>query len=186
MSSLDFNTTLLDISNELLGDQLGKMKFLCKECIGKNVSEKIDTGFKLFQVLMERNKLAADDTDFLSSLLTRVGRDDLARKLGDCEPGLSLDEEDKAERAKLSSASDVIAQNIGRNWRRLGRKLGLTQVKLESISQKFPTDLEETAQELLQEWRKAQGGKARTEELLKALRDCHQNLTADKVEHELA
>lgn len=88
--------------------------------------------------------------------------------------------------AKLDIAKEVIAENLGKNWRKLGRKLGLTDVKLDSISRRHPTELEETAVELLKEWRKNQGTEARIEDLLKALRACQFNLTADKVEAKLA
>lgn len=87
--------------------------------------------------------------------------------------------------AKLDIATEVIAENLGKAWRKLGRKLGLTEVKLESISKRHPTDLEETVLELLKEWRKSRGAEARTEELIRALRACQHNLTADKVEHRL-
>lgn len=83
--------------------------------------------------------------------------------------------------AKLDIATEVIAENLGKSWRKLGRKLGLTDVKLESISKRHPTELEETAVELLKEWRKNRGAEAQTEELIKALRACQFNLTADKV-----
>lgn len=87
--------------------------------------------------------------------------------------------------AKLDIATDVIADNLGRNWRKLGRKLGLTDVKLESISKRHPTELDRTVIELLREWRKNRGAEARIEDLIKALRDCEFNLTADKVEGKL-
>ena len=88
--------------------------------------------------------------------------------------------------AKLNIATEVIAENLGRQWRKLGRKLGLTDVKLESISKRHPTDLEETAVELLNEWRSNRGAEARAEDLIKALRACQLNLTADKVAKRLA
>lgn len=88
--------------------------------------------------------------------------------------------------AKLDIAKEVITENLGKNWRKLGRRLGLTDVKLESISKRHPTELEETAVELLKEWRKNRGAEARTEDLLNALRVCQFNLTADKVEAKLA
>lgn len=88
--------------------------------------------------------------------------------------------------AKLDIAREVIMENLGKNWRKLGRKLGLTDVKLDSISRRHPTELEETAVELLKEWRENRGTEARTEDLLKALRACQFNLTADKVEDKLA
>ena len=87
--------------------------------------------------------------------------------------------------AKLDDATYIIAENLGKSWRKLGRKLGLTDVKLESISRRHPTELEVTVIELLREWRKSRGAEARTKDLIKALRDCEFNLTADKVESKL-
>lgn len=76
----------------------------------------------------------------------------------------------------------MIAENVGGTWRKLGRELCLSETKLKSISLRFPTDLEETVRELLKEWRESRGAEARTGELIKALRACQQNLTADIVE----
>lgn len=87
--------------------------------------------------------------------------------------------------AKLNIATEVIAENLGKNWRKLGRKLQVSDVRLDSISTRHSTDLEETAVELLKEWRRSKGAEARTEELIRALRDCQFNLTADRVEDKL-
>lgn len=83
--------------------------------------------------------------------------------------------------AKLDIATEVVAENVGKSWRRLGRKLGLIEVKLESIAKRHPTDLYETAVELLKEWRKEQGPAACADNLISALRACDLNLTADIV-----
>lgn len=80
----------------------------------------------------------------------------------------------------------MIAENLSKNWRKLGRKLGLSEVKLESISKRHPTDIEETVVEMLKEWRIHRGAEARTIDLLEALKACQYNLTADKVEEKLA
>ncbi|KAG8001034.1 FAS-associated death domain protein [Nibea albiflora] len=183
MSSFHFNAVLLDISNQLSAEDLNNLKFLCKEMIGKRQQEHIDTGRKLFQVLTERGKLGADNRQYLYDLLLRIQRQDLCDKLTRFEtPAEPTDPQpDDEERAKLDIATEVIAENLGKSWRKLGRKLGLTDVKLESISKRHPTELEETAVELLKEWRKSRGAEARTEELIKALRACQFNLTADKV-----
>lgn len=87
---------------------------------------------------------------------------------------------------RLNIATEVIAENLSKNWRKLGRKLGLSEVKLESISKRHPTDIEETVVEMLKEWRIHRGAEARTIDLLEALRACQYNLTADKVEEKLA
>ncbi|XP_008280374.1 FAS-associated death domain protein [Stegastes partitus] len=186
MSSLQFNAVLLDISNRLSPDELHNLKFLERD-IGKRELEKVNTGLKLFQILMQRGKLSADNTQHLSQLLALIKRQDLIGKLNDFESPSEPTENqpEPAERDKLDAAAEVIAENLGRNWRKLGRKLGLTDVKLESVSKKHPTDLEETTLELLKEWRKSKRADATTENLIAALRACQQNLTADKVEDRL-
>ncbi|XP_073320167.1 FAS-associated death domain protein-like [Pagrus major] len=187
MSSSQLNPVLLEISNDLSPEQLEKMKFLCED-IGKKELEKIDTGTKLFRVLKERRKLDHDNTAYLCQLLTEICREDLSDKLKGLirKSGSTSYEPPETEKAKLDIATEVISENLGRNWRKLGRKLGLTDVKLESISKRHPTELEETAVELLNEWRKNRGAEARAEDLIKTLRACQFNLTADKVEYRLA
>lgn len=88
--------------------------------------------------------------------------------------------------AKFNIATEVIADALGRSWRRLGRKLGLSEVKLDSISKRHPTELYETAVELLKEWRKMRGPEARADDLIVALRACELNLTADKLESRIS
>ncbi|XP_040890075.1 protein FADD [Toxotes jaculatrix] len=184
MSSLQFNAVLLEISNQLSAQQLEDLKFMCRDVIGKRDQEKINSGLKLFQYLTERGKLGEANTEYLSDLLQKVHRQDLADRIGAPYDPI-VKEPGEAERAKLDIATEVIAENLGKTWRKLGRKLGLKDVKLDSIHRRHPTELEETVVELLREWRKSRGAEARVEELIKALRDCQYNLTADKVEDKL-
>ncbi|CAL8243250.1 unnamed protein product [Lota lota] len=193
MQSPDLNTfqqRLLMLSDELRNDQLKKMTFLCSS-IGKARREKITTGYELFEVLIEQKKVSADDTGFLSELLTKVGRQDLSDKLTNFStwnggPSLGPNEPSDAEGVKIDLAAEVIADNLGKNWRKLARKLGLSEVKVQNISRKqLQLDLEEMAMEVIREWRSAQRGEARVEQLLVALRECEQNLTAEKVEDKL-
>ncbi|KAI3377221.1 hypothetical protein L3Q82_009133 [Scortum barcoo] len=187
MDSLPFNSVLLEISDQLSADQLEQLKFLCQDLIGKREREKISRGQRLFELLMQRGRLGPDNTDYLSQLLTKVHRRDLSDKLNtfQSESGNTEDQPDQTEKDKLDIATEVIAENLGKSWRKLGRKLGLSEVKLESISKRHPTDLEETTIELLKEWRRSRGAEAQTEELISALRACQFNLTADKLEDRL-
>ncbi|XP_033996830.1 FAS-associated death domain protein [Trematomus bernacchii] len=190
MSSLQFNSLLLDISNQLTEKQLEDLKFLCGDMLGKRELEKISSGVRLFLLLTERRKLGADNTDCLSRFLTQIQRQDLAERLESFESfesqaEASDDLPDKEERDKLGIATEVIVENLGRNWRKLGRRLGLTEVKIDSVSKRHPTDLEETTRELLKEWRRSRGAQARTQELIQALRTCMLNRTADQVEDSL-
>ncbi|XP_077567850.1 FAS-associated death domain protein [Stigmatopora nigra] len=185
MGPSHFRALLLDISRELTTEQLDNLKYLCMDKIGRRMLEMIDSGFKLFQCLTERGELGQDKREILSELLKNIKRIDLSEKLMsfqsqplECAGNHPCD----AKRAKLDIATDIIAENVGRNWRKLGRELGIRPVKLESISMSHPNNLEETARELLKEWREHHGSEVRPEELIYALRACHQNLTADKVE----
>ncbi|XP_029313981.1 FAS-associated death domain protein [Cottoperca gobio] len=187
MSNLQFNSVLLDISNQLTDKQLEDMKFLCRDMVGKKELEKISSGIRLFQVLTERGKLGANNTDCLCQLLKDIHRQDLSGRIETFESpaGFNDNQPDKEERDKLDIATEVIVENMGRTWRKLGRRLGLTEVKLDSISRRHPTELEETTREMLKEWMKCRGAEARTEYLIDALRACQFNLTADKVQDRL-
>lgn len=59
-------------------------------------------------------------------------------------------------------------------------------MKLDSISKRHPTDLEETTMELLKEWRKLRGPGAQAGDLIEALKACDLNLTAHNIESRLA
>lgn len=85
MSSIQWNAALLEASNKLSNEQLNQLKFLCRDTIGKRELEKIDTGIKLFAVLMERGKLGADNKDYLCQLLTEIQRQDLSEKINGFE-----------------------------------------------------------------------------------------------------
>lgn len=188
MTSPNFNKVLLDISNELSDQNLDNLKFLVGDKIGKRDRERITSGRELFRILTERNLLAADNTDYLSALLRDISRDDLADRLQ--PPGVTPEPEDlldpsNPETARLSASFQVVSQNLGRSWRKLGRRLGVSEVKLETIAQKHPSDLEETAMELLKEWTRSSRDPVQTSTLIRALRGCDFNLTADKVEDKL-
>ncbi|CAN9506868.1 unnamed protein product [Ophioblennius macclurei] len=188
MTSTNFNKRLLDISQELSPDHLDQLKFLVRDQIGKRDHERITSGLILFQILTERGRLAADNIDYLCELLRAIHRHDLSDKLHSnrAKEPEEPREPSELERAKLDAAVLVVAGNLGRSWRKLGRRLGVSEVKLESIAGKHPLDLEETAMELLKEWRRSRGAEAQTKELITALRACQFNLTADKVEDRLS
>ncbi|MED6248691.1 hypothetical protein ATANTOWER_003628 [Ataeniobius toweri] len=186
MNAAHLNVVLLEISNQLSNENLESLKFLVRSQIGKQKLERIKTGLQLFEVLIERGRLASDQTDYLANLLGQIHREDLSDKLNSLEiqSGNSNNDISDAEKAKLDIAIEVIKESLGKNWRKLGRKLRVTEVKLDSISTQHPTDLEETAVELLKEWRKSRAAEARTEELIAALRNCQLNLTADKIQEQ--
>ncbi|KAJ8272333.1 hypothetical protein COCON_G00111920 [Conger conger] len=184
-----FSVVLLQISEDLLPDNVGTMKFLCQTLIGKKKLEQINKGTELFECLQQMNKIGPDNTEFLKELLNAIKRADLHEILSNfetCGPGPQEVRLDPNVRAKLDIATDELSEQLGRSWRRYGRKLGITDAKLDQISAKHPFDLREQAVTLLREWRKMQGADAKVDGLIKALRCCELNLTADQLIRRLA
>ncbi|KAI7814102.1 protein FADD [Triplophysa rosa] len=186
MDGGEFRAMLLTISNGLEQDTLDSLKFLCKD-VGKKKLEKIKNGIELFECLIERGQIKPDDTEFLRSILDRVAKTALIEHIDKYERGSTANANllDPKEQEKINIATDVIVEQLGRNWKKVGRKLGLNDTKLDSIQDKRKCDLEEQVRELVKEWIKIQRENARVEILIKALRDCKQNYTADLVEQKL-
>lgn len=86
---------------------------------------------------------------------------------------------------KITCATEVIVQQLGRKWLQYGRRLGIAENRLEGIQEKHPRNLEEQVRELFKEWKKMRKAEARVDELIRALRSCDLNYTADVVEREL-
>ncbi|XP_041917989.1 protein FADD [Alosa sapidissima] len=183
-----FNAMLLDISNELKDDNLKQLKFLCSEIIGKKQMEKVKMGVDLFQHLKEVNKLGPDHATFLCTLLEKIKREDLAKKVQEyMQKNASRDVglPETEERAKVKIAVDVIVANLGKDWRRYGRKLGLHDAKLDQIREKHPFNLEEQVMEVINEWKRMHTGDVKAAVLIEALRSCNLNYTADLVDKEI-
>ncbi|KAJ8340540.1 hypothetical protein SKAU_G00351730 [Synaphobranchus kaupii] len=175
------------ISSDLSPENVEEIKFLCPD-IGKKRLENIKSGIQLFQCLREMEKIGPDNTQFLRYLLNTIKRADLLEILSNFEKygaGPEQIQLDPNERAKLDIATDVLSEQLGKHWRRFGRKLGITDAKLEHISAKHPNDLREQAVGLSCEWQKMRGAEATVDDLIKALRACDFNLTADLLTRKL-
>ncbi|KFW88009.1 Protein FADD, partial [Phalacrocorax carbo] len=124
---------------------------------------------------------ASDNVSFLEGLLEGIKREDLISLL-----------KQFAEGREVSSAGDqpdphekpieVICENVGRDWKMLMRKLGISEVQMERIMAANPYNLHEQLFQSLRVWRKGKGKDAKVLDLIKALRACNMNLVADRVE----
>ena len=75
-----------------------------------------------------------------------------------------------------------VADNIGRNWRMLGRSLGIREADIDRIAYTHDKDLKEQCRQCLFMWRNNNPGTASRDKLVSALRKMIQNFIADELE----
>lgn len=182
-----FLSLLHSISSALSDNELSTMKFLCRDKIRKRKLETVQSGRELFTILMEQQEIASDDVEFLRELLQHIRRDDLVsqlRQFEEEEPHAPGDQPDAHEKRLLAAASAVISDNVGKEWKKLMRELGMSEVKLDRI-QDAHRDLYEKLVQALRQWQREKGKDAKVADLIKALRRCSLNLVADMVEERI-
>ncbi|NWR83224.1 FADD protein, partial [Furnarius figulus] len=176
---------LLSVSGALSEAELSAMKFLCRDRIPKRRLEAVRSGAELFAILQEQQHIGAHDLAFLRALLQHIRRADLLQQLRRFEeqgqPGAAPgDEPDEQEQRGV--AIEVICENTGKEWKKLMRELGMSEVKLDGIEAAHGSNLHERVFRGLWEWQKSKGKDAKVADLIKALRGCRLNYTADSVE----
>ena len=74
---------------------------------------------------------------------------------------------------------DYIADHVGKNWRLLARKLGVSDAQIDNIQEAHSRDLREQAYSALKAWVAKNPGRANKDVLIQTLRACKLNLIAD-------
>lgn len=171
----------------LSDNELSALKFLCLSKIGKRKLESVKTGSDLFTILLEQREIEREKVDFLQLMIKTIKREDLIMQLQEFIEGGQGDVNhlDEKEKCQQNVAFEVICDNVGKNWKMLVRRLGISDTKIDRILTANPYNLQEQLMQSLREWQKWKGKEAKVADLIKALRDCKMNLVADKVEHEL-
>ncbi|XP_010297173.2 FAS-associated death domain protein isoform X1 [Balearica regulorum gibbericeps] len=184
-----FLALLHSFSSSLTDSELASLKFLCRGKIGKRKLESVQSGGELFIILLEQQLIARDKVSFLEGLLESIKREDLVSQLKqfveEGEVNADDDQPDVHEKRLQKAAMEVICENVGRDWKRLIRKLGLSEVKMDRVVAANPLNLHEQLFQSLREWQKWKGKDAKVTDLIKALRDCNMNLVADTVEQKI-
>ncbi|XP_067414326.1 FAS-associated death domain protein [Emydura macquarii macquarii] len=184
-----FLSLLHSFSMSLSDSELSALKFLCREKIGKRKLESVKSGNDLFTILLEQREIAREKLDFLQCMIETIKREDLKMQLEefiDGGQGEVVDQLDVKEKRQQTLAFEVICENVGKNWKVLVRKLGISDTKIDRILTANPYNLQEQLMQSLREWQKLKGKEAKVADLLKALRDCRMNLVADKLEDKLS
>ncbi|KAM7165234.1 FAS-associated death domain protein [Macrochelys suwanniensis] len=183
-----FLSLLHSFSMSLSDSEISALKFLSQDKIGKRKLESVKTGNDLFTILLEQREIEKEKVDFLQLMIKTIKREDLIIQLQEFIEGGQGDivnHLDEKEKRQQNVAFEVICDNVGRNWKMLVRRLGISDAKIDRILTANPYNLQEQLMQSLREWQKWKGKEAKVADLIKALRDCKMNLVADKVEHEL-
>ncbi|XP_044618073.1 FAS-associated death domain protein [Equus asinus] len=177
-----FLVLLHSVSAGLSSSELTELKFLCQGRVGKRKLERVQSGLDLFSVLLEQNELDPEHTVLLRELLASLRRHDLLRRLDDYEAGAAGGA--SPEEQDLRAAFDIICDNVGKDWKRLARRLKVSDAKIDAIEEKYPRNLTEQLRESLRVWRNANREDAAVAHLVGALRACRMNLVADLIEED--
>lgn len=95
-----FLELLHSFSSCLSEEEVGDLKFLCQDRIGKRKLQAVKSGKDLFSLLLEQEAIAQDKVEFLRYLFKNIKREDLLTRLdqfaegaeGDPANGLNVQE----------------------------------------------------------------------------------------------
>ncbi|XP_035748519.1 FAS-associated death domain protein isoform X2 [Egretta garzetta] len=151
------------LSSSLSEGELSSMKFLCRPHIGKRKLESVQSGMDLFSILLEQQQITRNDLSFLEDLLKNIKREDLVLRLKQFEEEREVsapdDQPDVHEKRLQKAAIEVICENVGREWKMLMRKLGISEAKMDGIMTANPYNLREQVFQSLREWQKGRDAK---------------------------
>ncbi|XP_075044383.1 FAS-associated death domain protein [Mixophyes fleayi] len=180
----NFSVILLRISGQLSEKEINDLKFLCREKIAKKKLETISSATDLFTKLQEQTDITQDDLGFLVQLLQSIERRDLVEELRKYQPACAREEtagDWAQDRDQLDRAFDIICDNVGRDWRRLMRSLGMTDPIMEQVMDAHPRNMREQLMQCLIKWREKKRDDASVTALMHALECCKLRLVAEKV-----
>lgn len=177
---LHFRIMLTKLSHVLGSRELELMKYMCLDKIPRSVMEEINTPIDFWIVLEERAIITPGDLSFLELLLSSAcaGRQDVCQILIDYKNNSYLLDNE----GELSEAFDLITNNIGSKWRKLARKLGLTEMEIHSIVNQSPSDLQEQIRQSLLTWKRKNKHSVGRTELINALELAEFRMLAHQVQ----
>ncbi|KAG8429119.1 hypothetical protein GDO86_018271 [Hymenochirus boettgeri] len=172
---------LLQISSKLNDSDLSSLKFLCMNNVGKRKMDGVKSATDLFSLLKERMEISHGNLDYLVELLLSIKRDDLAKDVKNfnlTNPALSVP---VAESVALDETFLVICENVGKEWKMLIRRLGVSDVMMDRIVDAHRSNMKEQLFQSLRTWKNNMGDRATVPALLEALLSCKLKLVHDKV-----
>ncbi|XP_008579873.1 PREDICTED: caspase-8 [Galeopterus variegatus] len=110
LRSMDFNSRLYNIGEELGSDDLVSLKFLSLDHIPQRKQESIKDALMLFQRLQEKRMLEESNLSFLKELLFRINRPDLLVKYLDTSKEEMERELQTPDRAQISAYRVMLFQ----------------------------------------------------------------------------
>nr|ABQ51094.1 Fas-associating death domain-containing protein [Paracentrotus lividus] len=200
------------IGKALSLSEINDFKFLCKDIPGFTQIDidEISDGLALITKLEQLDVLTKSNVDLVAEFLSLVNRIDLEHELRQYEqdfikmqvggpvaqpmsaqfqqnnryqlPAFNAQNQPAVMGEDLSNEFDIIVENIGRDWRQLARRLGLSEVDIECVTENHSRNLREQSRQALWTWKNRLRREATRQALIAALRKCRLNYIADIVE----
>lgn len=171
----EFTSLLLNISKEIEKGELETMKFCCRDYgIGAKRLEEIAGAHELFNELMKRELLGPENKEILVKLLEKADRIDLRNKVLNIQGSARVDSHSSVTDGPV--ANDIlkdahlneIAEDLGSDWKQLGRKLDIPSSILGNIDEENRR-VRAKAIEMMLRWKKRNGNDATGQSLADAL-----------------
>ena len=174
-----FNSFLLDIGEEIESSELNTMKILCSDYgIGAQRLEQISNAMDLFKELKKRDLLGPENKDLLVTLLEKAGRIDLKNKVLGVQGSTGAETSSNSHSVpdgpvvsnqivKDTHLNDI-SEDLGRDWKMLGRKLEISGGILDNIDVENRR-VKDKSFEMMSRWKKQRGNNATGQALANAL-----------------
>lgn len=172
-----FRLQLHKVGQCITPEDLASMKFMVADKIPRRKLEEIETALDLWEVLIEKELVAPTNVVYIKTLLGNINRQDLVHLL-ETDFGSATQHGDN-----LCEEFLYISQNIGRDWRVLVRRLGLTEADIEEAVEAHPRSLREQCNTALVCWQSKNPDDATRKVLLSGLRRANNNLIADNLDN---
>ncbi|KAG9473172.1 hypothetical protein GDO78_022892 [Eleutherodactylus coqui] len=173
------NAMLLQISGKLDNKELEDLKFLCQNKIVKKKMELISSPIHLFRQLKELLEISEEDLSFLVELLDTINRHDLAQEVEKFRGPQSRVQ--MRERDQLDQAFDIICENVGKDWKKLIRILGIADATMDQVIYENPNNMQEQLRQCLNKWREKKKEGATVSALVQGLENCRMRLVSERL-----
>lgn len=140
----EFRAMLVKISDNINPEDLNKLKSMCKDIIGQRNLSKLDQPIMLFEALEQQRKLTPNDVSFLTYLLEKgCLKNGPILMSSHLTPYKTKWLSSKDTLADMQKLANYLADNLGKEYRRVLRLTGLPDQRIDQLQDDYPRNSRE-------------------------------------------